>query len=280
VGGVLRSMEVDEGAQVRAGQRLASLDRVEIDNQVSQALNAFEKAERDYERVKSMYESEAVPLNQVQDASTALGVSRSVLSIARFNQRYAAIVAPSHGRVLRRMAEPGELVAPGAPIFILSSADRGWVVRVGVADRDVVRLSVGNPARITLDAFPGQTFQSTVTEIAATATPPSGTFEVELTLAEPPSRVVSGLVAKAVIAPGSAAPLQTIPIEALSAGQDGGGSVFIVGPDGRTAKRVPVEVAFIYKDRAAVSSGLESVDAVVTEGAGFLSDGAPLRLVR
>ncbi len=76
--------------------------------------------------------------------------------------------APSDGTVINRLAEPGELVAAGRPIVTLIDLSDLYV-RVFVAEKDIGRIRLGNPARIAVDAFPGKFFLGHVSEVAQQA---------------------------------------------------------------------------------------------------------------
>jgi HlyD family secretion protein len=78
------------------------------------------------------------------------------------------IVAPADGTVINRLAEPGELVAAGRPIATLIDLS-GLYVRVFVAEREIGKIRLGNPARIYADAFPQSHFPGRVTEVAQQA---------------------------------------------------------------------------------------------------------------
>ena len=119
------------------GQLLARLNLTEIDAQVGQARNAFEKAERDFKRVSNLYRDSAATLEQFQNAQTGFQLAEQALQIAGFNQRYSSIYATESGRVLRKLMNEGELVGPGQPVYVINSTRPGdWVIRIGVADRD------------------------------------------------------------------------------------------------------------------------------------------------
>lgn len=78
------------------------------------------------------------------------------------------LTAPINGTVINRLAEPGELVAPGRPIVTLIDLSDIYV-RVFVAEKEIGRIRLGNPARIAVDAFPGKRFSGQVSEISQQA---------------------------------------------------------------------------------------------------------------
>lgn len=278
IAGVIERVEVDAGASVRAGRTLARLDLREIDAAVARARSAAEKAERDLARSRRLYADSVVTLSQLQDAETAAEVARANLEAAQFNRRYAVIEAPADGVILRRIAEPGEMVGPGAPVLVLGSRARGAVVRAGLADRDVVRVRRGDPAVVRFDALPGREFDGTVVEIAAAAEPGTGTYAVEVAVPGA-ERLAAGLVGRVEIRPSGGARATLIPIEALLEADGDAATVFALSADGARAERRRVTVAFIAGERVAVSGGLDGVAAVLTEGAAYVDDGAAVRVL-
>jgi RND family efflux transporter MFP subunit len=278
VGGVISDLRVHAGDRVKAGQLLASLDTAEVDAQVQQAQAAVEKAERDVKRADALVQAQALPAQRAEDAQTALRVARQNLTIARFNRAHARLVASADGRVVRRLAEPGMVVGAGTPILQLDRAGRGYVVRAGLVDRDVVRVSLGDEAEVTLDAFPGQRFRAKVSELAVEPSPLSGIYDVELRLDAPPPHLLAGLVAKVAITPAQGQALTLVPVEALVEGDGHKAQVFTLDREGR-AKKVAVETAFLFGDEVAIRHGLEQVDRVVTRGASFLTEGEPAKEV-
>jgi RND family efflux transporter MFP subunit len=280
VGGVIASIAVDEGDAVRRDQLLATLDQTEIEAAVARAAQASEKAERDLERAKALFEDDVATLEQVQDLTTAARVARADLDAARFNARYAQIVAPADGVVLRRIGEPSELVQPGAPVLVLGDLDSGWVVRAAFADRDVVRLAIGDQAQLSFDAFPGKTFAAHVQRIANASDPLTGTYEVELAADTASERFVQGLVASVDVAPRSTAGTRLwIPVAALLEADGERATVFVLSSGGNSVERRAVRIGDLHGDRVEVREGLEAGAQVVTEGAAWLEDGAAVNVL-
>ncbi len=278
VGGVIAALYVEEGALVRKGQVLASLDPTEVDAALRQAKEGTTKADRDLERVSKLTASGALPTANLEDAQTAAALSHAALTAAQFNSQRSHIVAPDDGRIDRRMAENGEIAAPGRPIFHLSGRSRGAVVKVGLTDRDVLRVKEGDRAQVVCDARPEAPLVGVVSQIATVASPSSGTFDVEIRLASPPAGMLSGLTAKVVI-PHDEDAVAVVPVSALTLGRGNLASVFTV-VDGH-AKKVDVTIAFLLDDRAALSAAaLPRGSRVVSGGAAELSDGMRVRVVQ
>lgn len=273
VGGVIKRLAVREGERVRRGQRLAEIEQTEINAQVEQAKQSYEKAQRDVERGERLYADKVISLEQLEDLRTQRAVAEAALNAAEFNWNYAAIVAPRDGTVLRRLAEERELVAAGSPVLVLGAQDEGYVVNAGIADREIVQVKLGDAAEVRLDAHPGTTLHGKVTEVASGADPASGMFGVEVTLDPANVPLKSGLVAKLSIVPASASSgtRAYVPIASIVEGDGRSASVYVLDDD--RARRREVEVAFIANDRVAIASGVNVGERVVTDGALYLEDG-------
>ncbi len=281
VGGVVARVAVKEGDTVRRGTVLAELDRTEVDATVARVAQAEAKAARDRERTKALYADDVATLEQLEDASTALEVARADLSTARFNARYARIEAPADGFVVRRSADPSEVVAAGQPVLVVGSLANGWQVRAAVADRDVVRLAIGDRAQVTFDAFPGQAFAAKVLRLAAASDAATGTYDVELAVEQANAPFVQGLVAKVELAPRAArTPQLTVPVEALLEADGAYATVFVLArPDATHAVRRRIEIGELAGERAEVREGLALGEQVITEGGPWIADGESVIVV-
>ncbi len=283
VGGVVDSVRVESGDIVRKGQVLAELKRAEVDATVAQAAEGVDKARRDLERARQLRLDEVATEEQVQDLTTAYNVARSSLDAARFNARFARIEAPVDGIVFERMIEGGELVQPGQPVMVVGSTDSGWVVRVGLADRDVVRMEPGAPAQVTFDAFPGRTFAGKVTRIGAAADRVTGTFEVEIEVQPQGARFARGLVAKVALPlsqlPDVAPSATVVPVTALVDADGQRATVYVLDREQNVARRKDVTLGPLLGEQVIVTAGLVTGEPVITDGAAWLTDGRSVRVV-
>ncbi len=279
VGGVVDRVLVDEGARARKGQVLATLRQDDAASQAIQAARSAEKAERDLDRAKRLHAGGVGSLERLQDAQTALDVARAALTMARFNQEHASITAPDDGVVLARLAEPSEMVQAGTPVLQFKSADPGWIVRVGLADRDVVRVRLGDRAAIRTAAQPERELTGAVSQIAAAASPATGTFDVEVALPAADVPLLSGMHARVEIEPAVRETVFFVPIDAFLEGDGDTGAVYALDAEGVAARRVPVRVAFVRGGEIALRDEVAGAVRVVTDGAAYLRDGARVRVL-
>lgn len=274
VGGLISALHVEEGQRVAAGQLLAELSQAEIGAMATKALEARAKARRDLERARALHADSVATLAQLQDATTALEVAEQDVRAAEFNRSLSMIRAPAAGVVLERRAEPGAMTSPGTVILVLRTERRGVVLRAGLADRDAMRVRLGDRARITLDALPGQVLTGRVSQVAASASPRTGTFEVEVMLSGLRSALPSGLIGQAEIAVAASGTYAMLPLDALvEAGADSA-VVFVVPPQADTVERRIVHLAQLGTTRVAVSSGIAAGERVVVRGGAFLLNGS------
>lgn len=282
IGGVIERISVEAGDRVQRGQSLAVLKRTEVDAAVAQAEEGVEKSRRDLERARKLQADEVATEEQVENLATAYNVARSGLDAARFNARFARIDAPVDGVVLQRLSEESELVQGGQPVLVLGATGEGWVVRAALVDRDAVRVEPGDSARVAFDAFPGREFEGTVSRVASSADPQTGTFEVEIAVTPGGARFARGLVAKVAltIADGaSTEPRMVVPLTAIVEANGPAATVYVVDPRDGVARRRQVTVGPIVGERVIVIAGLEVGEQVATDGAAWLVDGKPVRLV-
>ncbi len=278
-GGIVQHIFVEEGETVKRGQVLASLNLEEIQAKVNQAKVGFDKAERDFLRIEALYQDSVVTLEQFQNITSALEVAKANLQIANFNLNHSKIIAPTNGKILKRFVEENELVAPGTPVIILGRTGNTWIMRVGVTDKDIGKLKIGNKAKVKIDAFPNKLFDAIVTEIASAANPYNGTYEIELTIKTKVKKLISGMVANTEIFPDVRKKLKIIPVAALVNADGQQGSVFIPTENNTIAKKIKIEISSILNNSVVIKNGLDNIDKVITDGVEYLSDGERIRVI-
>jgi len=290
IGGVVSRVLVDEGASVQRGQLLASLDLREITAAVDKAQVGFDKAQRDQARVQRLTADSVATLVQLQDATSALESARSDLITARVNREYATILAPENGIVLQRLVTAGSNVSPGTTIIQLGGTRRGRVLRVGLSDRDALRVHLGDAATVRFEAVPSRTFIGRVLMLGRSADPRTGTYTVEIAVTGADA-LPSGLVGAVAIAARDADPAGTsgvvrgasISVDALLEVDHDSATVYTVAAaaesrDELIAQPQRVRVMGLSGDRALIE-GLARDTRVVTRGAAYVIPGARVRIV-
>lgn len=269
-GGLVRQVSIREGALVKRGEVLAVLDLSEIDAQVNQARIGLEKAERDLNRARNLYRDSVATLEQFQNASSAYELAQSQKRIADFNLEHSRIKAPANGRIQKILVEPNELIAPGHPAILFASTESDWVVRVALTDKDIVKFSLGDSARVEMDAFPDITFQAKITELGAIADPVTGTYEAELRILRANSQFRSGFISRAYIFPTQSSNAAMVPLEALLEASDKRAIVYVY-KEGELSRR-RIRTGRIVDDLIMVTEGLEPGELVVTAGAKYIRE--------
>ena len=281
IGGIISRINVREGEHVRKGELLAELNLTEINAQTEQTAQAVAKSKRDAERVKNLYADTAATLEQLQNVQTQLEVAQENQRIARFNLSFARITALGDGVISKKIANEGEVIAPGSPAFIINNAGRNdWVIRLGVADKDWSRIHIGDPAIINLDAYPGKTWNGIVSKRAEAADPYSNTYEIEVKVIPNGDQFAAGLFATVQLSTTRVKGLYALPIEALAEADEKKGFVYVLNPDKQTVRKIPVEIAYINKDKVIISKGLENIREVITDGVSYLTETSHVKWVQ
>jgi RND family efflux transporter MFP subunit len=276
--GRIATLSIDEGDRVRAGQLLASLDRTQVGAAASAAQARARQAVADLRRLRTLFDSGWVTRARLDAAEAAAGTAQAELRAAAFDVGAATVSAPGAGIVLRRHVEPGQIVAAGAPIVTIAEADHGFVLRVPIADNDLRRISIGQPASLTIAALGTAPIRGTIIEIGARSDSGTGTFEAEIALPTI-AGLRSGLIAEARIAVPSALGPGTVAVPplALFSARAGEGFVY-VAENGRARARL-VAIGTVDDERVQIVRGLSPGEQVIVTGIERLRDGMPVRLV-
>jgi RND family efflux transporter MFP subunit len=275
-GGIIEAIPVREGQEVARGQELARLDLAEIQAQVTQARIGQEKARRDLDRARNLYEDSVVTLEQYQNARSAYELARAQRQVADFNLRHSTITAPSRGKVQKLLMERNELISPGHPVLLFASTENDWVVRASISDKDIVKLMLGDSAEVFMDPVPGERFPGEIVELGSVADPVSGTYEVEVRLERQHPQFRSGFISRVLLLPSDESRALVLPIQCLVNASDRRADVF-VWKEGRVERR-RVRIGALLQDQVEVLEGLSEGERVVREGARYLNGGEEVSL--
>lgn len=282
VGGVVQAINVREGELVKEGQRLAWLNKKDVDAAVAQARAGFDKAQRDYTRGLKLREQEVITQVQLNDLKTQYDLAKAQLSQANYTAQTAEVRAPADGVVLRRLTQATEVVGAGQPIVVIGSQASGFVFKASLADTQAVKTALGNAAVVEFDAHPGVQWPGKVIELSQAADPATGTYGVQINIdvkAHPSKRLLSGLSGRAMIQPtGYADSRQYLPLGSIVEGNNQQAWIYVLNND-NAVQRMPVQIDFVSTLGAAIEQPLPEGTLIVTNGAAYLRDGEQVQVV-
>ena len=279
VPGVLQQLSVDNGDNVAAGQVIARIDPTQFESRQRQAEADLAKVQRDLARDKPLAAQGWISQARLADRETAVTMARATLESARFDRRWAALVAPTSGIVLKRHVQSGEVVQPGAPVVTIGDARAPLVLRTSLSDRERVQVKLGQTATVTISALGNEAFSGSVTRLDAASDSRTGAFIAEIRLPNDP-RLKTGFIGDAMLSVASgdgASNSVKVPAEAVFEVKGGAGFVYTITTDGKTARKLPVRFDGFNGD-AAIIQGPAIGARVITAGGAFITDGAAVAI--
>jgi HlyD family secretion protein len=146
--------------------------RKQRDDAAARRAVAAERARSAEERVRAAHEAflrtkAGARPEEIQAARARLAAVDAQLATLHEAREDATVLAPTAGVITEKLAEPGELVAPGTPVVVLTDLDRAWV-NVYIDEPEVPRVRLGQPARVFTDAG-GPAIPGTVSYISPRA---------------------------------------------------------------------------------------------------------------
>ena len=287
VGGRLTSREVDVGAVVKKGQKLAQLSAVDYQNKVTAAeadltaaKAAVAQAAPQEERyrilianghtTRPVYEN---ALKALQSAEAQVQSAEANLRIAKNQLSYTELLAPDDGVVTATPADPGQVVSAGQKVVEISRSSEREAV-FAVASEHIVHAKLGMPVKVWLQSRPGIAVMGSIRQISPEADSTTGTYEVKVALASPPPEMRLGAVVVG-RAETEGPEVISVPSNALLQSGDGP-QVWVVAEDG-TVHRRAVELLEFSADSIVISRGLSAGEKVVTAGVNSLAEGQPVK---
>ena len=295
--GRLENVYVKLGDRVARGQRIAQIEDREILEQVKQAEAAFEVAragirqreadlkfaETNLTRSKELFGRQLLPRQTLDDADARyqaaaaqleLGRAQLTQSQARLDElritlANTIISSPVNGFVARRNADVGAYVSQNAPVVDVVDISTVRLI-ANIVEKDLRRIEVGEPARVEVDAFPGETFNGRVARVAPVLDPATRTAQIEVEIPNPGNRLKPGMYARVNLTIEQRANALTVPSNAI-VNVEGRRGVFVA--QNNTAAFRAVDIGIEDTARVEVLSGVTDGDRVVTTGAGALQNG-------
>jgi len=170
-------LRVEEGDHVNKGDLLVRLQDDEQKLQVAKVQGQLAKAQREYERQERLFKDELIPEQDFNQATYELKQLELQLEEAQRQLSYTEVRAPIRGTITHRMVNLGDQITVNQHLFDIVDFDT-LVARVYVPEKELQRLDVGLPARITVPALGGAAYDGKVIRLAPIVDPNSGTLKV------------------------------------------------------------------------------------------------------
>jgi RND family efflux transporter MFP subunit len=293
VGGKMVSRQVEVGQRVRAGQMLAQLDAGDLRlGQEAAAASAqaaatqYELAAAEFKRFQELRAQGFISAWELERRETSLKATqaqadqaKAQADVQRNQASYAALTATAAGVITGIDAEPGTVLAAGAPVVRLAhDGPRDAVFAVPEDGAAALRALVGKKGAVQARPWGSSTtVAATVREVAAAADPVTRTFQVKADLGEAQVQLGQTLTASIALPPREG--ITRLPLTAVMH-QQGQTAVWLVDPASMTVKVQPIVVAGADGNDVVVASGLEPGQMVVTAGAHVLTPGQKVKLFK
>ncbi|HEY0819275.1 MAG TPA: efflux RND transporter periplasmic adaptor subunit [Rhizobacter sp.] len=294
VGGKVVKRMVNVGDSVKAGQVLAQLDPQDLRLGQAAAQAALvaaqanlDQTQADFKRFKELRDQGFISSAELERRETALKSAQAQFDQARAqasvqgNQAgYTTLVADANGVITAVDAEPGMVVAAGAPVLRLAhDGPRDVVFNVPEDKVNLVKGLAAQPGRLQVRLWgSGESFPAKIREVAAAADPVTRTFAVKADLGQTPATatVRLGQTATIVAELPRQAGVTKLPLSALRESQ-GKTSVWVVDKTTMTVGARPVQLAGAEGNEAVITGGVAAGDVVVTAGVHVLNAGEQVK---
>lgn len=244
VSGRVIALHVQPGERVHAGQLLATVESLDLKTLELELVNAREQAklsEKSLAQVQPLAEKQIVPGKQLREAKAthrrnlnvlqmaeaklaSLGLSSAEIAVIGEGQTDSSgssgsigVYSPISGTVLHVDVPVGRVVEPTEHLMEVVDHSTVWA-RIGVLEKDLHRVAIGQPVSLELIAFPGEAFQATVTASNPNVDPQTGLATVWAELAnstDRPPRFLPGMEGHVRIDVSDGSERLAVPAEAL-----------------------------------------------------------------
>jgi cobalt-zinc-cadmium efflux system membrane fusion protein len=218
------------------------------------------RAHAEFEKAKTSFAAAGDKLRMLGVAATPADDGRAVSTFP--------LTTPFAGTVIEKHAILGELAQPDKSVFTVADLSRLWI-EANLFEKDLGRIRPGAEATVTVDAYPGESFQGKLTYIAAVVDKETRTVQARVEVANPGGRLKPEMFATAAIRTSGTSAVAgkdkalVLPQEAVVLMQ--GQPTAFIAEDGGFEPRV-VELGDKLRGKVVIRSGLKAGDKVVVAG--------------
>lgn len=234
VSGIIDKIYVDYNSVVHKGQVIAELDKSNLVSEMNSAVSQLQGAQSDlnyqqsnFKRMKTLFDKGLISANDYESARLTLEQAQSLVAQrqeavtkAKTNLGYATITSPIDGIVLGKSVEEGQTVASSfntPTLFTIVKDMTDMRVIANVDEADIGQVREGQRVTYTVDAYPNEVFEGTVTQVRNQATTESNvvTYEVVISAPNPDLKLKPGLTANVTIFTLEQTGIVSVPTKAL-----------------------------------------------------------------
>jgi membrane fusion protein, heavy metal efflux system len=292
VGGIVRQVMVELGAEVHRGTPLAVIFSSELADAQMKYLSMRAMLEADHqklERTQQLVALGAASRQELEETTavhtgheTEVAAARQRLLLLGLSSERVArletapqvvsevtVTSPADGLVIARSVNPGQVINAGQELFVVTDLSTVWVIG-DLYERDFSRVRVGSPATITLPSMPDRSVKGRVAYIDPRVDPATRTAKVRVEVPNRGGDLRLGMFVTMSIQTGTTERMTVVPRAAVQT--IGDRSVVYVPAEGEEGKFVEraVKVGPPAGEFVPVLSGLKPGDKVVTDGSFYL----------
>lgn len=267
-------MHVPDVMNAKASLDLADAEFNRIKSLLEQKVVSQSEFDQRRTQVDAARQQYQMAQNVAQQSYRSLEAARARIAIARKAQADTSIRAPFSGMVAERVVSVGDYVTRGARVATVVRVDP-MRLELTVPEQSISLVKTGQLVRLSVDAYPGDTFTAQVRFISPALRADQRALTVEAIAPNPDGRLKPGLFATAAIQQPTSAPALLVPATAVET-ISGTSRVYVVKGD-RVEERI-VTSGETVGQRVELTSGVAAGDVVVTAPKGRLTDGMAVRV--
>lgn len=270
-GGRIQKLNREIGDFVSAGDVLAELDRIQLD----QAELTYRNNERELQRLSGLLKEGGVSQSDFDSFELSYKVSKSNYENLLEN---TILRSPINGVISARNYDRGDMYSMSSPIYTVQQIVPVKLL-VPVSESDYTRIKKGDSVDITVDALPGKTFKGSVLRLYPTIDAASHTFSAELVVRNENRELRPGMYARATVLFEKVDRI-VVPDGAVVKQQGSGQKlVYVLDADNCAHARV-VETGRHIGNEYEIISGIEEGETIVVKGNSNLKSGEKVEVVK
>jgi len=277
VTGLVRSVDFRSGDDARRGQVLVHLN-ADSDIATLHSLEAAaDLAATVYARDKMQFEAQAISQAQLDADAADLKNKRAQAAAQAALVEKKTLRAPFDGQLGITTVNPGQYLNTGDKVVTLQELNPVYV-DFRLPQEQLALVHPGLEVRLSLDAFPGESFAGKINAVDPLVDSASRNFQAEATVENPARKLLPGMFVRLAVLSGAKQHYLTLPQTSITFNPYGS-TVFLVQKDEKgkgTAQQTFVTTGPTRGDQVAVVSGIKEGEEVVTSGQLKLKNGTPL----